>query len=60
MAERSGTTGLLGVIIGAAIVIGLVIFFFGTGNDTSQTEVTITTPNGGEAGVSVESEGEGQ
>jgi hypothetical protein len=29
MAEGSGATGILGVIIGAALVIGLGVFFFG-------------------------------
>ena len=44
MAERSGSTGILGVIIGAVLVIALVFFLFGGFTDGDDVDVTLDTP----------------
>ena len=44
MAERSGSTGILGVIIGAALVIALVFFLFGGFTGGDDVDVSLDTP----------------
>ncbi len=46
MAEGSGSSGILGVIIGAVLVIGIGIFFFngGFGNGGKSVNVNLNPP----------------
>ena len=46
MADSSGSSAILGVIIGAVIVIGLAVFFFGdfSGMGGKSTTVNVTPP----------------
>ncbi|MBX9738889.1 MAG: hypothetical protein K2X62_02390 [Beijerinckiaceae bacterium] len=46
MADNSGSSAILGVIIGAVLVIGIAIFFFGGfgGQGGKSTTVNVTPP----------------
>jgi hypothetical protein len=46
MADNSGGIGLVGVLIGAVIVIGVAFFFFrGMGTDSAGPDINIEAPS---------------